>query len=85
MHINSINFLYHVLPTSSCGTGYSEPDLFYINYDDDKEEEIFIDIWSTPKEAWFNEFKKELALKFNINDIDNINEAFQMYLKEIET
>lgn len=93
MKIVKIEFLEHLVPNCSCGTGYSEPDKFKITCDqnlyendiwhkDSNEKEIWIDIWYRTQDMIKPIFIKEI--KEHIGDIENIDEAFEMYLKELK-
>lgn len=82
MKITSIKFIEHIMPNCGSGTGYSEPDKFHIICDTGYERDIFIDIWyrSDIRKA-FNEC---IYRVFPENSINNINEVFDMYLKELK-
>ena len=92
MKIIKIEFIEHLIPNCSCGTGYSEPDKFRITCDknlysndiwhkDSNEKEIWIDIWYRTKDRIKSIFIE--AINNNIGYIENIDEAFEMYKKAL--
>lgn len=73
----------------SCGTGYSEPDVFNIEFDKGGERyqvTKLIDIWCCPKEQIKDAFAKQMNGygAFFVHVIDNMDEAFSMFLDELE-
>ena len=85
MKITYFDFLRHIVPNGSCGTGYSEPDEFEVGYETKDEESfktIYIDIWYRPIDAIKEEFLKTIKRHFG-NKVENIEEAFEMYAKQI--
>lgn len=82
MNITDIKFIKHIVPKGSSGTGYSEPDVFEITFDNGFKTKCLIDCWYRPddKEV-FVEAISNLAMN-NILFVDNIEEAYQMYKDE---
>ena len=82
MNITDIKFIKHIVPKGSSGTGYSEPDVFEITFDNGFKTKCLIDCWYRPddKEV-FVEAISNLAMN-NILFVDNIEEAYQMYKKK---
>lgn len=78
--IISFKKLEHFCPNSGSGTGYSEPDKFLIEFDDGRKKEVWIDIWYRPIDSIKSEFNKCVT---HIKDVDNIEEAWKMYVSEI--
>ena len=82
MKIIDINFIRHIVPNCSSGTGYSEPDVFEITFDNGFKTECLIDCWYRPDDRQvFAEAIGNLAMN-NILFIDNIEEAYQLYKTE---
>ena len=85
MTIKNIKFLEHIRPNISCGTGYSEPDKFEVETTKGIKYNIYVDTWYVSDEA---DIKKIFirALKYHIleGDIDNIEEAYKMYQREMK-
>jgi len=88
MKILSIKYLKTLIPNGSSGTGYSEPDKFHIVCDenlykndiwhsDSNEKDIWIDTWYLSGSSVKRKFIE--TIKEKIGDIDNIEEAFEMY------
>ena len=88
MKILSIKYLETFIPNCSCGTGHSEPDKFHIVCDenlykndiwhsDSNEKDIWIDTWYLSGSSVKRKFIE--TIKEKIGDIDNIEEAFEMY------
>lgn len=83
MKIIDIEYFDTFFPQISCGTGYSEPDRFIFHFNDDTPSEyVYIDIWyrtpDTIKEIFVDVLKKNFG-----NSIENVDEAFELYVKEI--
>jgi hypothetical protein len=82
MNITDIEFIRRIKPNCSCGTGYSEPDVFEITFDNGFKTECLIDCWYRPDDKQvFVEAIERLSLQIMIS-IDNIEEAYQMYKDE---
>lgn len=82
MNITDIKFIRHIVPKGSSGTGYSEPDVFEITFDNGFKTKCLIDCWYRPDDRQvFAEAISNLALD-NMLFIDNIEEAYQMYKDE---
>ena len=82
MNITDIEFIRHIKPNCSCGTGYSEPDVFEITFDNGVKTKCLIDCWYIYKDKQvFVEAIERLSLQIMIS-IDNIEEAYQMYKDE---
>jgi len=88
MKITKIEFVEHLMPNSTCSTGYSEPDKFHITcndnlyknniwHSDSNEKDIWIDIWYRPENKIRSIFDKEIYE--HIGNIENLDEAFEMY------
>ena len=82
MKITSIKFIEHFIPNCSCGTGYSEPDKFHVICDTGFETDVWIDIWY--RNDIHKAFNEDIYRVFPENSIDNIDEVFNMYLKELK-
>jgi len=83
MKIISFKKIKHLVPNASSGTGYSEPDLFEVECDNGVKKKIYIDIWYVPVNGIYREFKNGIREKFTLISIDNLFEAYNMYLDEI--
>lgn len=82
MNITYIKFIRRIKPNGSSGTGYSEPDVFEITFDNGFKTKCLIDCWYRPDDRQvFAEAISSLAMD-NILFIDNIEEAYQMYKDE---
>lgn len=82
MKITDIKFIRHIVPNGSSGTGYSEPDVFEIIFDNGFKTKCLIDCWYRPDDRQvFAEAIESLAMN-NILFVDNIEEAYQMYKDE---
>ena len=82
MKIIDIKFIRRIVPNCSSGTGYSEPDVFEITFDNGFKTECLIDCWYRPDDRQvFAEAIGNLAMN-NILFIDNIEEAYQIYKTE---
>ena len=82
MKITDIKFIRHIVPNGSSGTGYSEPDVFEVTFDNGFKTKCLIDCWYRPDDRQvFAEAIGNLAMN-NILFIDNIEEAYQMYKDE---
>lgn len=82
MKITSIKYIRTIIPNCSCGTGYSEPDVFEVTFDNGFKTKCLIDCWYRPDDRQvFAEAISSLAMD-NILFIDNIEEAYQMYKDE---
>lgn len=82
MKITDIKFIKHIVPNGSSGTGYSEPDVFEVTFDNGFKTKCLIDCWYRPDDRQvFAETIESLAMN-NILFVDNIEEAYQMYKNE---
>lgn len=81
--IKSIEKIKHIVPKSSGGTGYSEPDLFNVTLADGTNAKVYIDIWYMSVDKIRYEFIYALRKKFEYCSIKNIEEAYKMYVDEI--
>lgn len=82
MKITDIKFIRHIAPKGSSGTGYSEPDVFEITFDNGFKTKCLIDCWYRPDDRQvFVEAIGNLAMD-NVLFVDNIEEAYQMYKEE---
>lgn len=82
MKITDIEFIKRIVPKGSSGTGYSEPDVFEITFDNGFKTECLIDCWYRPDERQvFAEAIGNLAMN-NVLFVNNIEEAYQMYKDE---
>lgn len=79
--IISIKLEKHIVPTGSCGTGYSEPDVFEIIDEDKNKTKVVIDIWYRCPDDIIKVFKQEMDKTFP--EGYNFDETFDMYLDEI--
>lgn len=78
--ITSITFKEHIVPKGSCGTGYSEPDKFVVELDNDFKSYVLIDVWYRTEDAIKQEFVDSINNKFSrFGKCDNLEEAFEMY------
>lgn len=85
MKVTNIKLIEHVVPNCSCGTGYSEPDKFIVEFDDNSKGELWVDIWyrsaNQIRGLFEKSFKETFATKLPY--IENLYEAFNMYVDEI--
>ena len=80
MKIKSIKKIGHLTPRCSCGTGYTEPDVFAITLDNGTKLKVEIDIWYVPLKFIRKKFEEDL---FKHIKPSNLEEAYKMYVKEI--
>lgn len=86
MRIKECKFIEHVAPNMSCGTGYSEYDVFLITLEDDRTKKVNINTWYVPKDRMKSTVQKALEqqLRFDMGDhideitVDNIDEVYEM-------
>ena len=89
LNITNIEFIEHIVPKGSCGTGYSEPDKFNITFENGQTKKVLIDIWYLPEKYIRGRFEKDLtnALEWDILSTDqiikveNMYDAYKMYLE----
>ena len=82
MKITDIKFIRHIVPNGSSGTGYSEPDVFEVTFDNGFKTKCLIDCWYRPDDRQvFAEEIADLAMN-KILFVDNIEESYQMYKEE---
>lgn len=85
MKITGFDYIRTIVPDGSCGTGYSQPDEFEVEYETENEvsfKNVYIDLWYRPVDCIKKEFLSSMNRYFDDN-IDNIEEAFEMYAKKI--
>ena len=86
MRIKECKFIEHVASNMSCGTGYSEYDVFLITLEDDRTKKVNINMWYVPEDKMKSTVQKALnqQLKFDMGDhideimVDNIDEVYEM-------
>lgn len=61
-NVKSITFIEHVVPKTSCGTGYSEPDILGVELNDGSKTTIKVDTWYRLQED-----KKKYSQKHLLN------------------
>ena len=83
MKITKIEFIEHIVPNRSCGTGYSEPDRFHIYGDNGLETNILVDIWYKQEKYVKREFINGLRWA-GWDNCENIDEAFEMYVNSLK-
>lgn len=77
-NVKSITFIEHVVPKTSCGTGYSEPDIIGVELNDGSKATIKVDTWYRLQEDTKEIFTKALTQRIGL--CSNIDEAYEMYL-----
>jgi len=82
MKIVSLKSVGHIVPNGSCGTGYSEPEIFQVKLDDGKLVKVLIDIWYVPSWGIKECFTRDMSEAFP-KGIENFDEAWEMYVDEI--
>jgi hypothetical protein len=78
MKITKFEYKASIEPHMSCGTGYSEPDVFRVECDDGSVHTISIDIWYRTEEDSTQIFKDIMESRFE-GKLENLDEAFEMY------
>ena len=86
MRINECKFIEHVTTNMSCGTGYSEYDVFLITLEDGRTKKVSINMWYVPEDKMKTTVREALErqLRFDMGDhideitVDNIDEAYEM-------
>lgn len=79
--IINITFKEHIKPNMSCGTGYSEPDKFIVELDNDFKTYVLIDIWYLTEDAIKRNFVHAINYALNrFGSCTNLDEAFNMYV-----
>ena len=81
MKIVDIYHIDHIKPNMTCGTGYSEPDIFRVICDNGEEDDVVIDTWYVPFENVKNIFERAILGAFG-ETCENIDDAFEMYKRE---
>lgn len=66
---------------TSCGTGYSEPDIWLVTLEDGTQRKVTIDIWYCPADFLKKQFKEGMSWA-GFSDY-NVDEAFELYINEI--
>lgn len=82
MKVVNIKYVKSVIPETSCGTGYSEPDVFNVIFDNNTSAQINIDIWYRHKSNIKPIFYDTFTHRFG-DMCDNIDQAWLMYAREI--
>lgn len=83
MKVTVLKKIKHLMPNTSSGTGYSEPDLFEIKLENGMLTNLWVDIWYCPKDAIKEHFYEAVNEVFPEGYIDNLDEMWDMYLDEI--
>ncbi len=86
MRIKECKFIEHVAPNMSCGTGYSEYDVFLITTDDGRTKRVYVNMRYVPKYKMKSKVQEELEQQmiFDMGDhideitLDNIDEVYEM-------
>lgn len=86
MRIKECKFIEHVAPNMSCGTGYSEYDVFLITLEDGRTKKVYVNMWYVPEDKMKSTVREALErqLKFDMGDhideimVDNIDEVYEM-------
>ena len=86
MRIKECKFIEHVAPNMSCGTGYSEYDVFLITLGDGRTKKVSVNMWYVPEDKMNSAVQEALdrQLKFDMGDhideiiVDNIDEVYEM-------
>lgn len=68
MIVTDIRYSHTIVPKGSCGTGYSEPSVFYIN-----GSKVIIDLWYRPASSFKKIFFEEVPY------VENEEEAFRKF------
>lgn len=88
VNITNIEFIEHIVPKGSCGTGYSEPDKFLIYFDNGQKKKLLVDIWYRDRKQLRGIFEKALIDQFQWHIsmpgdelyVENMYDAYKMYL-----
>ena len=91
MRIKECKFIEHMTPNMSCGTGYSEYDVFLITLEDGRAKKVYVNTWYVPKDKMKSTVQEALEqqLIFDMGDhideitIDNIDEIYKMMYENI--
>ncbi|MBP5722380.1 MAG: hypothetical protein J6X18_02190 [Bacteroidales bacterium] len=67
----------------SCGTGYSEPDMFQVICDDGTAKVVDIDIWYRGEDSSIAEFYRTMRTEFP--NCENLEEAFDMWKTTLQS
>ena len=86
MKIKECKFIEHVAPNMSCGTGYSEYDVFLITLEDGRAKKVNVNMWYVPEDKMKSTVREALGrqLRFDMGDhideiiVDNIDEVYEM-------
>lgn len=86
MKIKECKFIEHVAPNMSCGTGYSEYDIFLITLEDGRMKKVYVNMWYVPEDKMKSTVREALEhqLRFDMGDhideimVDNIDEVYEM-------
>ena len=88
MKITAFKYLKTFKPHMSCGTGYSEPDIFEVTLDNGSTINMTVDTWYRPANMIYGEFKSAIdwanghAHALIGNPVENLQEAYEMYVDE---
>ena len=88
MKITAFKYLKTFKPHGSCGTGYSEPDIFEVTLDNGSTINMAVDTWYRPASMIYGEFKSAIdwanghSYALRGNPVDNMQEAYEMYVDE---
>ena len=86
MRIKECKFIEHIAPNMSCGTGYSEYDVFLITLEDGRTKKVNVNMWYVPEDNMKSTVREALEqqLIFDMGDhideivVDNIDEVYEM-------
>ena len=88
MKVTAFKYLETFKPHGSCGTGYSEPDIFDVTLDNGEIIKMTVDTWYRPADMIYGEFKSAIdwanghSYALIGNPIENLQEAYGMYVDE---
>ena len=85
MVVKEIQYRETIKPEGSCGTGYSEPSIFFFKGENEGVM-ITIDLWYCPAESIKRAFLGGIdwyCYEHPDFEIENINEAFDMFAKVV--
>lgn len=84
MKIVDIKYISTIYPISSSGTGHSQPDKFEITFDNGYKVVTLIDCWyrTDDRRVFDDEMYNLYQRDMNIDSIDNLFDAYQMYKTE---
>jgi hypothetical protein len=83
MKVTVLKYLKTFKPHGSCGTGYSEPDIFEVTFDNGETVHMAVDTWYRPASMIHEEFLSAIDWQqFKGVLVDNVEEAYRMYVDE---